>query len=129
MATKHANQSPTLTSHQLGQQVEARVAQWLGDQGCRLVAQNFRCRRGEIDLIMVQDGRLLFIEIRLRRSPLYASASESVTPAKQHKIIQCAQYFLLCHPQWRDYNMRFDVVSLHTPTGTPDWIMSAFDAY
>jgi putative endonuclease len=96
-------------------------------QGCQLVARNFRCRGGEIDLIVRQGKVLIFIEVRLRSSRGYASSLESITLQKQRRIIRCAQYFLLCHPQWNDYNTRFDVVALDKLSGEPDWVQSAFE--
>ena len=50
----------------LGYSAEKQAQRWLEQQGCRLVAHNFYCRYGEIDLIMQQDSILLFIEVRFR---------------------------------------------------------------
>jgi putative endonuclease len=121
-----------ITSHQLGKQAEDYVSAWLQQQGYQLVARNFRCRSGEIDLIVHAQDQLIFVEVKLRRttgkSDVFASGLESVTPQKQRRISQCAQYFLLCHPRWYDYNIRFDVVALDSLQSAPCWIQSAFDA-
>lgn len=92
------------------------------------MARNFHCRQGEIDLIMRHQDCLVFVEIRLRRGRGYANALESVTPAKQQRISRCAQFFLLRHPQWHDYGMRFDVIALDRLAGEPNWIQAAFSA-
>lgn len=121
-----------MTSYQLGQQAEDHVSAWLQQKGYQLVARNFRCRAGEIDLIVHTQEHLVFVEVKLRRTlektGAFASGAESVTPQKQKRISRCAQYFLLCHPRWYDYNIRFDVVVLESLQSPPYWIQSAFDA-
>ena len=60
-----------------GQRYEHYAAGWLAARGLRIVARNFRCRAGEIDLVAIEDDALVFIEVRARTPSRYASAAES----------------------------------------------------
>jgi putative endonuclease len=112
-----------------GAAAETQALVFLQQQGLRLIARNFRCRGGEIDLILLDQYKtLVFVEVRLRQNNHYASAAESITPSKQHRIIRTAQYFLLTHPQYQDCNLRFDGVLFASLNQSPEWITSAFDA-
>lgn len=89
-----------------------------------LVERNFRCKGGEIDLIMQQGDVLVFIEVRLRADRSHGGAAASVTPAKQRKLILAAQHYL------QRYRMqpacRFDVIAIDG--GEIDWIANAITA-
>lgn len=112
-----------------GVAAETQALVFLQQQGLRLIARNFRCRGGEIDLILLDQYKtLVFVEVRLRQNTHYASAAESITPSKQQRIIRTAQYFLLTHPQYQDRNLRFDGVLFAQLNQSPEWITSAFDA-
>jgi len=90
---------------------------------------NYRHRGGEIDLIMKErDQHLIFVEVRLRSNPHYGSGAESVTSSKQHRIAQTALHYLQCHPQYQQYEMRFDVLSATMKQGQYhfEWIKEAF---
>ncbi|RYY78732.1 MAG: YraN family protein [Moraxellaceae bacterium] len=102
--------SPT---HQQGAKAEDAAAVFMQAQGYQLVAQNFNTRLGEIDLI-VQRGdplQLVFVEVRQRKVNALVSAAESITLAKQRKIMRAAQVFLQQHPQYRNHDCRFDVIA------------------
>lgn len=102
--------SPT---HQQGAKAEDAAAVFMQQQGYQLVAQNFNTRLGEIDLI-VQRGdplQLVFVEVRQRKANAMVSAAESITLAKQRKIMRAAQVFLQQHPQYRHHDCRFDVIA------------------
>jgi putative endonuclease len=107
---------------QFGQEVEVRVREWLGSQsGWRLLAQNFRTRAGEIDLIYEhlrsEEGRgppaprleLVFVEVRARAPDGLVSGIESVGPAKQQKLIRVARAYLSRY-RGKARAARFDVV-------------------
>lgn len=126
--------TPTRTN--TGQIFERKAEQMLTQNGLTLVIRNYHCRYGEIDLIMNDASTLVFIEVRYRKNAQFGSASASVTPAKQKKIILTAQHFLQ-HHRWTDTpNCRFDVVGMHsTPhekslspneTYELEWIKNAF---
>jgi putative endonuclease len=114
-----------------GNQYEQRALQHLKRKGLTLITKNFHSRFGEIDLIMEDKGTIVFIEVRYRGSNSHGSASESVTPRKQQKIIKTAKYFLSNNQLW-ERNVRFDVVAISPVTRRflcrhhIDWITSAF---
>jgi putative endonuclease len=96
-------------------------------QGMRLIARNYHCRAGEIDLIMQHQNILVFVEVRFRRSNRYGTAAETVNHAKQRRIIHTAEHFLQQHnTAYSAY--RFDVVGV-SPMGADydvEWIQNAF---
>jgi len=109
-----------------GLQAEQLAATYLTQQGLKIVAQNYHCRFGEIDLIM-QDGKtLVFVEVRLRTNSQFGSAASSITPQKQQKLILTAQHFLQQHG---DCACRFDAILMHkADLQHIEWLRNAFDA-
>ena len=112
----------------VGSQAEQRAAIFLQQQGLVIRAKNYRCKAGEIDLIMQQADTLVFIEVRLRSHRQFANAAESVTIAKQRKIIKTAQFYLQQHQLTDKINCRFDVIAFGD-NPTPEWIKNAFCVY
>lgn len=96
---------------------------FLVDNGLGLVERNFRCKMGEIDLIMTDGGTLVFVEVRLRTNPNHVSGAESITRRKIRRILRTAEYYLLAHPQAPGIDFRFDVISMGREI---DWIQNAF---
>ena len=78
----------------IGANGEDRALDYLQQQGLRLVERNFRCKMGEIDLIMRHDAVLVFIEVRARADDRHGGAAASITPAKQRRLIRTAQFYL-----------------------------------
>lgn len=111
-----------------GAAAEAEARAFLERQGFRLVAANYRCRQGEIDLVMQQNELLLFVEVRLRNRQDFGGAAASVTKSKQQKIIASAGAFLHHHPEFSHCNCRFDVLALQAATQGwhVDWLPAAF---
>jgi putative endonuclease len=107
-----------------GNAAEALAADFLQQQGLKLIAKNFRCAYGEIDLIM-QDGKtLVFIEVRLRSSNNFGGAAMSITPSKQQKLHRTAEYYLQIHG---DCNCRFDAVLMQTiDMNAVEWLKNVF---
>jgi len=116
-------------SQAVGYHAEDTACRFLQQQGQQVVARNFRCHYGELDLIM-QDGEVLvFVEVRLRHNRRYGSGAESVTRTKQAKIIASALYYLQLNPALADHPARFDVVSVGSdPENEINWIKDAFTA-
>lgn len=114
-------------SQHRGERAEHIAAQYLQQQGLQLLQQNYRCKRGEIDLIMLHNNTLCFIEVRLRRHHAFASAAASVDFRKQQKVIATAEHYL---QQTRDSRpCRFDVIALETlAIDSIQWLPNAFDA-
>lgn len=109
-----------------GQQAEDLALTHLQRQGLRLVARNYRCKGGEIDLIMQDGATLVFVEVRYRKSARFGGALESVTPLKQARIIHSAGHYLARHRL--NPPARFDVVALE-PGGEMlrvQWVRDAF---
>ncbi|NWG87203.1 MAG: YraN family protein [Hydrogenophilaceae bacterium] len=77
-----------------GAAAEDRAAEYLQRQGLKLVARNYRCRQGEIDLILREGTTLVFVEVRSRASSAFGGAAASITQAKQAKLIRAAQHYL-----------------------------------
>jgi len=116
------------TSQAQGAQAEHLACRYLQAQGLRLTQRNYRCRLGEIDLIMEDKVSLVFVEVRYRRNGRFGSPMESVTPTKQRRIIATAQYYLLQAGETHRKRCRFDVVAI-TPTQENNnilWLQDAF---
>ena len=107
-----------------GAQAEQHAARYLQQQGLKPVAQNYRSRFGEIDLIMQDGATLVFVEVRLRRSANFGGAAASIDAHKQRRIIRTAQQYLagLAHIP----PCRFDAV-LMDASGV-QWLKNAFEA-
>lgn len=116
-----------------GESFESRSARLLEDYGLRIIARRFSCRRGEIDLIAVNQHQLLFVEVRARQSRRFGGALASVDARKRGKLVHCAQRFLQTHPQWRHLPCRFDVIAWEPDKSGAEpqalharWIQAAF---
>src|SRR5512139_3734781 len=108
----------------LGQTAETRAAAFLHAKGLALVARNWRCRFGEIDLVMRDGATLVFVEVRLRSRDDFGGAAASVTPAKQKRLLAAARQYLATLKTLPP--CRFDVVALNN-SAAPEWIKNAFD--
>lgn len=119
---------PQPPSAKAGQAAEAAAQRFLEGHGLQTFCCNYRCREGEIDLVMEQGKLLVFAEVRLRRHQSFGGAAASVTLAKQQKIIASAGAFLHHHPQFSHHDCRFDVVAVqHSPQGWQiEWLPAAF---
>jgi len=88
-----------------GQRGEAIAARYLQAQGCHIISQNWRCPLGEIDLIVQDAGTMVFVEVRTRHASSTEPAFESLTPAKQRRMVACAAQYLTDHgmdeAEWR----------------------------
>lgn len=113
---------------QTGQKVEELIAATLQKKGLRLIEANFRCKVGEIDLIMKDKSHLVFVEVRYRKQADYGSGLESVHTAKQRKLIKTALLYLQWHPWAQQLPCRFDVVSASGPLENLaiNWVPNAF---
>ncbi|MDX1515010.1 MAG: YraN family protein [Gammaproteobacteria bacterium] len=113
-----------------GQWAEAVARDFLQSKGLKLLASNYRCRHGELDLIMRDRTTIVFVEVRYRRSDGFGSAAESVTSNKQRRLIATARHYLQHTGPKEDPACRFDVLAIGENAGVPavDWIKDAFDA-
>ena len=112
-----------------GAHCEQLALRHLQKYGLTLLAKNFRCRHGEVDLVMRDAACLVFVEVRYRSANRFSSAAHSVDSRKQGKIARTASMFLAKHPQYGDCPVRFDVVAFDgadTAQGRIQWIRDAF---
>ena len=109
----------------VGQAAENAALRYLKARGLTLLQRNFRCRRGEIDLIMRDRQTIVFVEVRYRQKSDYVSALESVDFGKQRKLWAAALFFLSKHPTLSQCTCRFDVLGMDD-SDTIDWCKDAF---
>lgn len=109
-----------------GHEAERRAENFLQQQKLRLLERNYRCRFGEIDLIMQEGDTLVFVEVRMRTNHFYGGAAASITAAKQAKLIQTARHYLSRHNA--DRPCRFDAI-LISGNLEIEWIQNAFDEH
>ena len=104
----------------LGNRGEAAVAEWLRKKRCRLLASQYSCRFGEIDLIACSpEGIICFVEVKTRTSDAFSPARLAVTPAKQRRMRIAAQLFLE-QSDLGERPCRFDVAEVY-PGSDGDW--------
>ena len=111
-----------------GASAEDAALRYLTSHKLKLIERNYRCRSGEIDLVMLDGHTLALIEVRYRADAAFGGAAASVTWHKQRRIISASRHLLLTRPEVRRFPARFDVVAV-----TPDskgmrieWIRAAF---
>lgn len=111
-----------------GREAEAAAQIFLEGKGLRLVAANYHCRYGELDLVMKDGATLVFVEVRERKHSRFGGAAASVTRSKQEKIIATAQHFLQHRPEFQRLAARFDVLAMDKRDTDVDiqWLQSAF---
>ena len=104
----------------LGRQGERLAQQHLLKAGYRIVAANYRCQWGEIDIVAEDGEELVFVEVRTRRSSAYGTPQESLTPEKIEHLHLAAQDYLqnrVPEPGRDNLNWRIDLVSIRFPAG------------
>ena len=115
---------PQTDRQKTGQDGEDAALAYLRAQGLTLLERNFRCKGGEIDLIMQDGATLVFIEVRKRADLRHGGAAASVTRTKQARLIIAAQTWLL--RQQRQPACRFDVIAIDA--GALSWLKNAIEA-
>lgn len=108
----------------IGQAGEDQALSFLQGQGMQLVERNFRCKVGEIDLIMREAQSLVFIEVRKRAPGRHGAAADSIDARKQRRLIGAAQLFLQRYPC--PPACRFDVIAIDGER--IDWLRNAIEA-
>jgi putative endonuclease len=117
-------------TQQIGHTAELNARAYLEARGLRFLENNYRCKKGEIDLIMQDKNEVVFVEVRARKNYYFMSTADSVDYHKQKKIIATATHYL-CHKKWFDkVNCRFDVIGISYAQTKADieWIKDAFHA-
>lgn len=115
-----------MMSQQTGFAAEQLARHYLVKQGLSWITSNYRCRWGEIDLIMAEKHYLVFVEVRLRTSGAFGGAIASVTQAKQQKLIKTAMHYMMIHKLYNKRSARFDVIGIQGESAPFEWIKNAF---
>jgi putative endonuclease len=126
-----------LNINNAGLEAEKLAATFLASKGLKLVAQNYHCRFGEIDLIMTDANCLVFVEVKLRSSSQFGGAAASITPQKQQKMTLAAQHYLQQAQSKNQFKTepacRFDAILMtgqilkNTDLQQIEWIRNAFE--
>jgi putative endonuclease len=101
----------TQARRRLGASGEALAAAWYEAQGYEVLARNWRCRAGEIDLILARDRRVVVCEVKARSSTRYGVPAEAVTPTKQRRLRALTATWLQEAP-FAPREVRFDVATI-----------------
>lgn len=120
-----ANNTTSETTRAIGQRGEDEAARFIEKRGLTILARNFRCRGGEIDLVCRDGKTLVFVEVRLRGKASHGGAGASITAIKQGRIILAAQHYLARHNGF-DADCRFDCILIDGQE--IEWIRDAFSA-
>ena len=118
---------PENSKQALGREGERLAELFLKKKGYKLVERNYRCRGGEVDLILLDRKVVVFVEVKTRTDDIFGSPFEAVEPRKQRRMILAAQLFLQ-QKQLHERDARFDVVGISWPGAQPlvEHIRNAF---
>ncbi|MGZ0077715.1 YraN family protein [Methylomonas sp. YC3] len=109
---------------QKGDSAEQLALAYLQKQGLEWVCSNFRCKMGELDLVMKDGSALVIVEVRFRKSEQFGGAVASVTRQKQARIVAATQHYVIIN-NLSQLSIRFDVVAV-SGNNRLDWIKNAF---
>ena len=111
-----------------GRRAEAFGRRYLERQGLHLLASNYRCRLGELDLVMRDDQIVIVVEIRYRQRPQPVAPAVTVDWRKQRRIVRTTRHFLMRHPRLTALPLRFDILALVGDLDRPkiQWMRGAF---
>ena len=111
---------PAATRRALGLSGEEAAAAWYTTRGYEVLDRNWRCRTGELDLVVAQRRLVVFCEVKTRSSDLFGTPAEAVTRTKADRLRRLAMMWLREHPAGGQADIRFDVVSVLLPrAGSP----------
>ncbi|MGV8919297.1 MAG: YraN family protein [Pseudomonas sp.] len=122
---------PRGSTQKAGREAETFALQYLQQQRLQLITQNWLCKRGELDLVMLDGDTVVFVEVRYRRHAGWGGALESVDFRKREKLVLAAQLFLQHESHWADFPCRFDVIAINGDPGSApslNWLKNAFDS-
>lgn len=109
----------------LGKEKEQLASEYLKKQNVTIIEQNYYTRGGELDLIGVDHGALVFFEVKYRRSDAYGSAADAVDIRKCKRMVKAARYYMLTHGKKEaQTDCRFDVIAMDGDR--IEWIQNAF---
>jgi len=115
-----------------GLQYESQAKDFLLQSGLTLLEQNYHSRFGEIDLIMLHQDVVCFIEVKFRNSVDFGGAAWAISAQKRKKIVKTALVFIIQNGRYKQHSMRFDALLMQQRAGNQspgiDWIQNAFYA-
>ncbi|QXH52458.1 YraN family protein [Pseudomonas fakonensis] len=121
---------PHASPTRAGNAAEDQALGHLQGHGLALLARNWRCKGGELDLVMLDADTVVFVEVRYRLHAGFGGALGSIDGRKQKRLALAANLFLQQHPRWAAHPCRFDVVALQGQghAGQPLlWLKNAFE--
>lgn len=89
---------------------EKRAVALLEQKGYQILEKNFCSRYGEIDIIAMDKGTLVFVEVKYRSNTHMGMALEAITSKKQRRLVRTAEYYRYCHNQYH-VPCRFDLIA------------------
>lgn len=104
------------SNHLTGQQGEDQAVDFLKKLGYKIVERNFKKPQGDIDIVALDRGTLVFIEVKTRYSKAYGLPVEAITPWKVRSLMKNAQLYKMLHPNYPE-SLRIDVVSVDYSNG------------
>lgn len=116
-------------NRQKGLIFEQLAQQWLNKAGLKSLEQNFNCRYGEIDLIMLDQGTLCFIEVKYRKNNAFGGTAYSIPLSKQQKITHSALHYIHLNRKFQHHALRFDALFIQPDkhgVNAFNWIQNAF---
>jgi putative endonuclease len=108
----------SLRNSSLGRFGEDRAAEWLADNGFRIVERNWRCPRGEIDIVAWQDTTLVFVEVKTRSGVTAGHPFDAVTESKVTRLRRLVPAWFVGHPDVSARQIRIDAVAVHVDVDT-----------
>lgn len=105
---------------------EDQALVYLQHAGLKLLMRNYRCRTGEIDLVMLDRKILVLVEVRYRRANNFGGAAASVDVGKQQRLHSAARHLIYTHAELRNFPARFDIVAIESEGSKINWIKDAF---
>lgn len=109
-----------------GLKSEEVAAKFIQKNGYKILCRNFKTKIGEIDLIAEEDGTIVFIEVKARKTQRFGSPKYAITQKKQRKISQVALYYLKNNPKYSK-KARFDVITVGESSKDIRIIKNAFE--
>lgn len=111
-----------------GARAERAARGFLEARGLTTVATNYRCRLGELDLVMADGAALVIVEVRYRERPDPVDPALTITNRKRRRLLQATAYFLQHNRRFRDWSVRLDVLAVSGSLEAPAirWIRNAF---
>ncbi len=113
-----------------GAAAEQLARSWLEQRGLQTLASNFRCKAGELDLVMLEGDCIVVVEVRYRATETHGGPLHSITVRKQRRLLRATRRFLQVHSGFAAHALRFDVMAITGKLESPTlrWQQRAFDA-